>query len=115
MIDDHLRAPDDDALPTARTGRIMGAVAAVTWLSVLGAAVLMHQEEINASAAARALDPSELATAPPALFPGGVDKRSLDPATAPPPTAAPPPAPPPSPSHSPPGRRSHPPPPRPHR
>jgi len=78
------------------------------WLGVIGAAMVMHNQEVNASVAARTLDATTLTTAPPAQFPGGVDKRSLDAANAPPAIGAQPPGPPAGPRPRPHHRGSHP-------
>ena len=78
MRDVHLRPPDDDALPSRRLGWGVGGFMVLLWAVVLGAAWQQRTEEVAERVAAGRLDPATLIDAPPARYPGGVDKRALD-------------------------------------
>ena len=113
MIDVHLRPPDDSDLPSARTKRLVGGLVVATWLAELGAAAMVRAQEAADAALARTQDPTTLTEAPPARFPGGVDKRALDASGPLKDLDGPGPSLPPPPTH--PGPGPHHPPPRPHR
>ena len=104
MIDVHLRPPDDADLPSARTQRWVGAAVVTAWLCVGVLAVFQRSQEAESARAARTVDAATLTAAPPARFPGGVDKRGLDASGPLKHTQAPGPVLPPPPTHPPPPR-----------